>query len=212
MLTAIIVLIIHLNKVCRVHHVIVRTIREHDYSLFNTPLVYGPQLNFALQTALVLPFFASTKKDLGFEVKITRSTEGRHKDNVYNLLRPSISLCCSLNRNDLKPYKYPNTLRKPYSLKPCAPKPQTLVLKFRALNCISASGGKAARSWLRQDFPSWSSTNPESYTPVPNPVLDHPHPKPWSLNPKHPNGSFRKLGVPYFGVLIIRILVFRVLY
>ena len=27
-----------------------------------------------------------------------------------------------------------------------------------------------------------------------------------------PNGSFRKLGVPYFGVLIIRILLFRVLY
>ena len=26
------------------------------------------------------------------------------------------------------------------------------------------------------------------------------------------NGSFRKLGVPYFGVLIIRILLFRVLY
>ena len=26
------------------------------------------------------------------------------------------------------------------------------------------------------------------------------------------HGSFRKLGVPYFGVLIIRILVFRVLY
>ena len=25
-------------------------------------------------------------------------------------------------------------------------------------------------------------------------------------------GSFRKLGVPYFGVLIIRILLFRVLY
>ena len=25
-------------------------------------------------------------------------------------------------------------------------------------------------------------------------------------------GSFRKLGVPYFGVLIIRILIFRVLY
>ena len=27
-----------------------------------------------------------------------------------------------------------------------------------------------------------------------------------------PYGSFRKLGVPYFGVLIIRILLFRVLY
>ena len=26
------------------------------------------------------------------------------------------------------------------------------------------------------------------------------------------NGSFRKLGVPYFGVLIIRILLFGVLY
>ena len=26
------------------------------------------------------------------------------------------------------------------------------------------------------------------------------------------SGSFRKLGVPYFGVLIIRILLFRVLY
>ena len=26
------------------------------------------------------------------------------------------------------------------------------------------------------------------------------------------DGSFRKLGVPYFGVLIIRILLFRVLY
>ena len=28
----------------------------------------------------------------------------------------------------------------------------------------------------------------------------------------YPNGSFRKLGVPYFGVLVIRILIFRVLY
>ena len=30
--------------------------------------------------------------------------------------------------------------------------------------------------------------------------------------PPNPSGSFRKLGVPYFGVLIIRILLFRVLY
>ena len=30
--------------------------------------------------------------------------------------------------------------------------------------------------------------------------------------PSSPYGSFRKLGVPYFGVLIIRILLFRVLY
>ena len=40
---------------------------------------------------------------------------------------------------------------------------------------------------------SWSVKNPEPSDP--------------SLN-----GSFRKLGVPYFGVLIIRILLFRVLY
>ena len=39
-----------------------------------------------------------------------------------------------------------------------------------------------------------------------------------TLNPKpsyplpHHHGSFRKLGVPYLGVLIIRILLFRVLY
>ena len=30
--------------------------------------------------------------------------------------------------------------------------------------------------------------------------------------PRVPDGSFRKLGVPYFGVLIIKILLFRVLY
>ena len=29
---------------------------------------------------------------------------------------------------------------------------------------------------------------------------------------RHSSGSFRELGVPYFGVLIIRILLFRVLY
>ena len=29
---------------------------------------------------------------------------------------------------------------------------------------------------------------------------------------KLPNGSFRKLGVPYLGVLTIRILLFRLLY
>ena len=32
------------------------------------------------------------------------------------------------------------------------------------------------------------------------------------LGPIHQHGSFRKLGVPYFGVLRIRILLFRVLY
>ena len=31
----------------------------------------------------------------------------------------------------------------------------------------------------------------------------------WALNP---NGRFRQLRVPYFGVLIIRILLFRILY
>ena len=44
--------------------------------------------------------------------------------------------------------------------------------------------------------------------------------KPWaspcgpacSVRFRPPCGSFRKLGVPYFGVLIIRILLFRVLY
>ena len=37
---------------------------------------------------------------------------------------------------------------------------------------------------------------------------------PWTLSHCYSStyGSFRKLGVPYFGVLIIRILLFRVLH
>ena len=31
-------------------------------------------------------------------------------------------------------------------------------------------------------------------------------------SPKASNGSFRKLGVPYFGILVISILLFRVLH
>ena len=38
------------------------------------------------------------------------------------------------------------------------------------------------------------------------------HAKPGGEGGKGPHGSFRNLGVPYFGVLIIRILLFRVLY
>ena len=50
----------------------------------------------------------------------------------------------------------------------------------------------------------WDSNAPMADYPVGHHVME--------IKEAHQSRSFRKLGVPYFGVLIVRILLFRVLY